>query len=107
MAHIVAQTGATIDSFPALIYKNEYHEKTMVDIGVLRFPDIDHPHFKLYHIRLVAWSDSRRILFVQKDVNGITGEFNSRIFRPRSSVIQGLTEDVKKKAIREAENLFA
>ncbi|KAJ7819293.1 hypothetical protein B0H13DRAFT_2378462 [Mycena leptocephala] len=107
MAHIVAQTGATIDSFPALIYKNEYHEKTMVDIGVLRFPDIDHPHFKLYHIRLVAWSDSRRILFVQKDVNGITGEFNSRIFRPRASVIQGLTEDIKKKAIKEAEDLFA
>ncbi|KAJ7839489.1 hypothetical protein B0H13DRAFT_1911236 [Mycena leptocephala] len=107
MAHIVAQTGATIDSFPALIYKNEYHEKTMVDIGVLRFPDIDHPHFKLYHIRLVAWSDSRRILFVQKDVNGITGEFNSRIFRPRASVIEGLTADVKKKAIKEAEDLFA
>jgi hypothetical protein len=47
MAHIVAQTGATIDSFPALIYKNEYHSKTMVDIGVLRFPDISHPHFKV------------------------------------------------------------
>ncbi|KAJ7874850.1 hypothetical protein B0H13DRAFT_2348419 [Mycena leptocephala] len=107
MAHIVTQTGATIDSFPALIYKNEYQEKTMVGIGVLRFPDIDHSHFKLYHIQLVVWSDSRRILFVQKDVNGITGEFNSRVFRPRASVIQGLTEDIKKKAIKEAEDLFA
>jgi hypothetical protein len=47
MANIVAQTGATIDSFPTAFYKNEYHEKTMVDIGVLRFPDIDHPHFKV------------------------------------------------------------
>ncbi|KAJ7884988.1 hypothetical protein B0H13DRAFT_1628451 [Mycena leptocephala] len=107
MAHIVARTGATIDSFPALIYKNEYHEKTLVDTGVLRFPDIDHPHFKLYRIRLVPWSDSRRILFVQKDVNGITGEFNSRVFRPHAPVTQGLTEDVKKKAIKEAEDLFA
>ncbi|KAJ7915181.1 hypothetical protein B0H13DRAFT_1872275 [Mycena leptocephala] len=107
MAHIVAQTGATIDSFPALIYKNEYHEKFMVDIGVIRFPDTDHPHFKLYRIRMVAWSDSRRILFVQKDVNGITGEFNSRIFRPRTSVIHGLTEPIKTEAIKEAENLFA
>jgi hypothetical protein len=34
-------------------------------------------------------------------------EFNSRIFRPRSSVIQGLTETAKKEAIKEAENMFA
>ncbi|KAJ7200675.1 hypothetical protein B0H12DRAFT_1036650 [Mycena haematopus] len=107
MAHIVAQTGATIDSFPALIYKNEYHEKTMVDVGVLRFPDIEHPYFKLYRIQLIAWSDSRRILFVQKDENGITGEFNSRIFRPRVSIIQELSASVKEQAIKEGEDLFA
>jgi hypothetical protein len=82
------------------------------------------PPIQLYHIRLVAWSDSRRILFGQKDMNGITGgmptfvkvlrililhtiDFNSRIFGPRSSVIQGLTETAKKQAIKEAENLFA
>lgn len=52
LGNIVTQTGATIDSFPALIYKNEYHEKPMVDIGVLRFPDIDHPHFKVLLITL-------------------------------------------------------
>ncbi|KAJ6457703.1 hypothetical protein C8R45DRAFT_1110451 [Mycena sanguinolenta] len=107
MASIVAQTGATIDSFPAVFYKNEYHEKTMVDIGVLRFPDIEHPYFKLYRIQLIAWSDSRRILFVQKDANGITGEFNSRIFRPRDSIIKELSESVKKQAVKEAEDLFA
>ncbi|KAJ7083763.1 hypothetical protein C8R44DRAFT_991939 [Mycena epipterygia] len=107
MANIVAQTGATIDSFPTVIYKNEYHEKTLVDIGVLRFPDIDHPHFKLYRIKLIAWSDSRRILFVQKDENGITGEFNSRIFKPRASIIHELSESVKKQAVKEAEDLFA
>ncbi|KAF7373053.1 hypothetical protein MSAN_00512800 [Mycena sanguinolenta] len=107
MANIVAQTGATIDSFPALIYKEEYHEKTMVDVGVLRFPDTNHPHFKLYRIQLIAWSDSRRIVFGQKDENGITGEFNSRIFNPRVFTIQELSPTVKKQAITEADDLFA
>ncbi|KAJ7234292.1 hypothetical protein C8J57DRAFT_1729207 [Mycena rebaudengoi] len=107
LGNIVTQTGATIDSFPALIYKNEYHEKPMVDIGVLRFPDIGHPHFKLYRIRLTAWSDSRRILILQKDQNGITGEFNSRIFKPRASTIAALSDTAKKQAIKEAEDLFA
>ncbi|KAJ7476511.1 hypothetical protein FB451DRAFT_1460612 [Mycena latifolia] len=107
MANIVAITGDTIDSFPSAIYKNEYHEKTMVDICVLRFPNIDYPHFKLYRIQLTAWTDSRRVLFVEKDTNGINGEFNSRVFKPRAFVIQALSETVKKQAIKEAEDLFA
>ncbi|KAJ7231787.1 hypothetical protein C8J57DRAFT_1730056 [Mycena rebaudengoi] len=106
LGNVVTQTGATIDSFPALIYKNEYHEKPMIDIGVLRFPDIDHPHFKLYRIRLTAWSDSRRILILQKDQNGITGEFDSRIFKPRAPTIAALSDTAKKQAIKEGEDLF-
>lgn len=47
LAKIVAQTGATVDSFEAFFAKHEYHEKTLVDIGVLRFPDIDNPFFKV------------------------------------------------------------
>lgn len=47
LANIVAQTGATVDSLETLVWKQETHEKTLVDIGVLRFPDIDNPHFKV------------------------------------------------------------
>ncbi|KAF9562409.1 hypothetical protein CPC08DRAFT_614347, partial [Agrocybe pediades] len=58
LANIVAQTGATVDCFASLISKTERHEKTIVDIGVLRFPDQDRPHFQLYRIQLHAWSQS-------------------------------------------------
>lgn len=77
-AKIVAQSGATIVSFETFFAKNEHHEKTLIDIGVLRFPDIDRPYFKLYRIKLVAWSDSSRILFHQEDKNGITGGEHSQ-----------------------------
>ncbi|KAJ6620954.1 hypothetical protein B0H10DRAFT_1875405 [Mycena sp. CBHHK59/15] len=103
---IVAQTGATIDAIETLIYKSESHEKTLVDIGVLRFPDIDNPYFKVYHIKLVAWSQSQRILMVQNDTNGITGVYNCRKFKPRASVINGMKKEVKQKAISEAEHIF-
>ncbi|KAH7110726.1 hypothetical protein EDB81DRAFT_926865 [Dactylonectria macrodidyma] len=106
LANIVAQTGATVDSFESFFAKDEHHEQTLIDIGVLRFPDIDRPFFKLYRIKLVAWSDSSRILFHQEDRNGITGEFNSRIFRPRASVINSLTESARGKAIAAANALF-
>lgn len=106
LARIVAQTGAAIETFEQFFAKNARHEKTMIDIGVLRFPDIDRPYFKLYRIKVSAWSDCSRILFVQEDKNGITGEFNSRIFRPRASVMAGMTDDARKKAIQEANAMF-
>jgi len=73
LAKIVAQTGATIDSFEAFFGKSEHHSMTVIDVGVLRFPDIDRPFFKLYRLKVVAWSDSTRILFHSEDKNGITG----------------------------------
>jgi len=106
LANIVAQTGATVDAFATVFYKDERHEQTLVDIGVLRFPDTDKPYFKLYRIQLTAWSQSQRVLMVQDDQNGITGEYNARNFRPRKAIIDGLKADVMKKAIQEAENLF-
>ncbi|ROT37486.1 hypothetical protein SODALDRAFT_325084 [Sodiomyces alkalinus F11] len=106
MAQIVASSGATVDSFLNFWAKRERHSQTMVDIGVLRFPDVDHPHFKLYRIQLEAWQDSSRILWHQEDKNGITGIYTCRRFKPRESVIKGLTDTARAKAIEEANKLF-
>ncbi|KAI0654173.1 hypothetical protein C8Q70DRAFT_937231 [Cubamyces menziesii] len=107
MAAIVAQTGAMVNSLGSLLYMKEEHQKTLVDIGVLRFPDLDNPYFKVYRIRLVAWSRSARVLVAQQDKNGIVGEFASRRFRPRKSVIEKLPRKTVDKAIVEAEALFS
>ncbi|KAG0013784.1 hypothetical protein BGZ81_000839 [Podila clonocystis] len=107
LAAIIAWTGATIDSFETFFGKSEYHERTLVDIGVLRYPDIDQPYFKLYRIKLTAWSDCTRVLFVQSDKNGITGEYNVQRYGPRESVIQELKQEILGKAVQEANDLFA
>ncbi|KAJ3559794.1 hypothetical protein NP233_g11175 [Leucocoprinus birnbaumii] len=106
LAEIVAQTGATVDSFEAFFYKNEHHEKGLIDIGVLRFPDIDNPYFKVYRIQLRAWSACARYLFVQEDQSGITGEFNARNFRPRESVLSKIKKEIMEQGVEEAEALF-
>ncbi|KAF8206651.1 hypothetical protein K438DRAFT_1962983 [Mycena galopus ATCC 62051] len=105
-AEIVAMTGAAIDSFQSFFTKTEHHEKTVVDIGVLRYPDIDYPFFKVYRIKISAWSDTTRIIFAV-DANGITGEYNVRLFMPRDSVISGMKAETKKKASAEADAMFA
>ncbi|KAJ7827805.1 hypothetical protein B0H13DRAFT_307271 [Mycena leptocephala] len=93
--------GAAIDSFEASFPKNEQHrEKTVVDITVLRYPDIDHPYFKVYRVQLTAW----RVL--GKEAHGITGQYNMRLFAPRDSVIVGMRAESKKKAMKEADDMF-
>lgn len=106
VAKIVAQSGATITDVGTLFYKREYHETQVMDIGVLRYPDIEHPYFKVYRIQLTAWSDCSRILFAQHDCNGITGVYNARKYKPRQSVIAKISREVEKKAVDEAERII-
>ncbi|KAJ3574106.1 hypothetical protein NP233_g1981 [Leucocoprinus birnbaumii] len=106
LGKIVALVGATVDGFRTLLYENDYHEKALVDVAVLCFPDVDHPYFKVYRIKLTAWSASARYLFAQEDRSGITGEFNARKFRPRTSVMDHLKQETISKIAKEAENLF-
>ena len=89
MADIVAQSGATITSFEEFFFRTEEHSKDIIDIGVLRYPDLNRPLFhvsrplvrcncvlmqaQIYRIKLYAWSKSTRVLFHQEDSNGIFG----------------------------------
>ncbi|KAH7424687.1 hypothetical protein KP509_11G019400 [Ceratopteris richardii] len=107
LAKIVAESGARVTDFETLFYKKATQESKVLDIGVLRYPDIDHPFFKVYRIQLTAWSTCERILFQQSDTHGITGEFSCRKYKPRASVIQKLSEKVTQKAVQEAEDLFS
>ena len=51
MAGIVAKTGAAIEAINEIVYNKENQAKTIVDIGVLRFPDTSHPYFKVpFHL---------------------------------------------------------
>lgn len=106
LAKIVAASGAAVDSFEAFFFKSEHHSQKVLEIGVLRFPDLDNPFFKVYRIALTAWSDSRRVIFVEENTNGIHGEFSVRRYKPRESVISRLREDIKKVAVKEAERYF-
>ena len=47
MAKIVAQTGAIVTGFLSVFRKEEYRERVLVDIGVLRFPEPSHPFIKV------------------------------------------------------------
>ncbi|KAE8418074.1 hypothetical protein BDV36DRAFT_295477 [Aspergillus pseudocaelatus] len=107
MANIVAQSGTIIDSFQTFWSRLEPHEQTILDIGVLRFPDPSHPYFKLHRIKLFAWMDGSRTTFQMYDMNGMKGEFCSRIFKARKAAIDQLKPEARANAVQEGEDLFA
>ncbi|KAK4220505.1 hypothetical protein QBC38DRAFT_514001 [Podospora fimiseda] len=118
LGEIVAQTGATITGFLDFFHKEERHELKVLDIGVLRFPDIDHPYFKmsfqhdyqlklLYRIQLDDWSDCTRTVFHQYYDNGITGQFKMRKFAAQDEIIDQMTKKAKKHAVDAANNIWA
>ena len=107
LAKIVAQTGATVDSFLTFFGKHERHERDIVDIGILRYPEKTMPYFKLYRIKVTAWSDCTRVFFTQDDSNGITGEYHCQKFKPCAEVIAKMKPAIIEKAVTEADNIFA
>ncbi|KOC11925.1 hypothetical protein AFLA70_477g000821 [Aspergillus flavus AF70] len=107
MANIVSQSGAIIDMSQQFWSKSGAHERKMLDIGVLRFPDVSQPYFKLYRIKLSVRVDMSRTIFPMGDLGGITGEFHSRSFKPREAAIDQLEQDALNSAVQEAEDFFA
>ncbi|KAH9933703.1 hypothetical protein B0H21DRAFT_81625 [Amylocystis lapponica] len=87
MAEIVARTGAVVSNFLRVFHAYERREKRVFDIGVLRYPDMDHPYFKIYRIELFAFSDCTRNLFHQTDTSGIRCVLTHRHFVPRDDFI--------------------
>ena len=47
LAKIVAQCGVAIESFSEFFYKSKFCQRTMLDIGVLRYPDLQQPYIKV------------------------------------------------------------
>lgn len=104
-ANIVAATGVAVTGIN-LIYGSERRDKTILDIGVVRFPDRDTPCVKVYRIKLHAWSDSTRVFFIEDNTNGIDGEFDCIEFEANSKAMERLTGRLGEAADNEAMNLF-
>jgi len=107
VAQIVAATGIAIQNIFNHFFGTDYREKTLIDIGFIRYPDIDNPYFKVYRISLTAWADLKKTFGLNTNKTGIRGELNVQKFRERKTVIDKMQPDIVKQGAKEAEALFA
>ncbi|KAJ7466178.1 hypothetical protein B0H11DRAFT_2284643 [Mycena galericulata] len=107
LAKIVAWSGATVTNFVNVFSKHERHERRMLEVGVMRFPSIANPYFKIYRIQIFAWSDCSRIFFHQEDKNGMQTVVTSQRFRPNDEVLNKVKAETMQKAVSEVDDMFS
>lgn len=107
LGRLIATTGARLQNILDVIAREEYVERNVIDIGILRFPDIDKPYIKVYHIRLKVWRYSHRVLiFFNKNSNGVDGIFDKVHFRPRASTMANISPRIKRIATQDVDDIF-
>ncbi|KAH7404623.1 hypothetical protein KP509_15G035000 [Ceratopteris richardii] len=105
-ARIVAATGARIESFRTILYKENKVEGEIY-IAVLRYPDRDTPFVKIYCIKLTACAICQRILTRETHSNGMTVEFVCRKYKPREGVWNALLRHIhQEEAVKQAEEML-
>jgi hypothetical protein len=62
-----------VNGFFSALGKIEEHKSHVLDVGILRYPDLDNPYFKVYRIELEARSTCYRGLALERNSNGISG----------------------------------
>ena len=105
LARLVAATGARVGSLVSVFHK-EHVERTLLDVGVLRFPNIGNPLFEAYRLQLHAWRHCVRTLASEENRNGLRVEFNCHKYVPCEGLLAGMTAAAIAKACDEADALF-
>ena len=98
VADLYAESGASLDSFAHLFANNADEEKTLFDVGILRFPDFTHPFLRLFRVLIRVTRHDQRVFFVQSDTSTITIDVHSKEYVPRAEIF----EKMAKKTIEDA-----
>ncbi|TEB31669.1 hypothetical protein FA13DRAFT_1709596 [Coprinellus micaceus] len=68
-------------------------EKSFLDIGIVRLPDIEKPHVKVFRVKLTVWSQVSKKLILR---SGVRGELRSCKYGPRDEHMEAIKEAVNR-----------
>ena len=104
---IFAESGAAVDNFLHFFANNETHEYTLLDVGIIRTPDISRPYLQLFRIKIYVKRHDQRVFFIQNDNNTLYIEANTRDYVPREDVMKLISPKVMAKALEDTNKIFA
>ncbi len=86
LAKIAAQTGARISNFEKLFYASADHSEKVLEISIVRFPDKEYPHIRLFRITVEAWYSCKRVGPVETNNNGFIVDVNGMQFKLNDAI---------------------
>jgi len=92
MAKIAAQTGARISNFGKLFYATDDYSERVLEISIIRFPDKENPHLRLFRITLEAWYSCKRVGPIETNNNGFIVDVNSMQFKLNDAIKDVITD---------------
>ena len=92
MANIAAETGARISNFGKLFYATDEHSERVLEISIVRFPDKETPHLRLFRITIEAWFSCKRVGPVETNNNGFIVDVNAMKFKLNDTIKDVITD---------------
>jgi hypothetical protein len=105
LLNIINEPGATSVVSRSAFSKRENGRQQIIDVSILRFPDLESPFIKVYRLKLSVWS-ARNGKVVVTYSNGVSGVLDSAKFIPRASVLRSIPEHLITRAVAEIDALF-
>lgn len=93
---IFGTEGIRATNFAGLIARSKSVAHIAIDVGVVRFPRMEDPFFKLYRFRVIVFHSETAVTFVHKKSNGIFCEFNQRKYGMTQAFTDKFTGETKK-----------
>ena len=103
---IIACTGAAVENVATFVHKRVEETKTLLDVGILRYPDISKPYVNVYRVKLEATRVCDRTLAVEKNKSSLYAEINAQEYEPNEEVLKAVKPEVIKSAVASLESMF-
>ena len=107
ISDLFATRGSNVDSFAHVFANNDDHHRTLLDVGIIRIPDITHPYIRLFRIKIEASShDQRYFVVYQNDCSTLTADLNVKEYQPRPEILEKIKPEILDKAAAAASDMF-
>ncbi|XP_036365327.1 uncharacterized protein LOC115219946 isoform X2 [Octopus sinensis] len=85
---------------------NDYKRRELMDLAILRFPDITNPYLTVFMLHFDLVRDSIRLFVLEQIVVGIRCRFNYAKYVPNEEYLKQLREDTRETLVKDIDTLF-
>ncbi|CAI9736383.1 Hypothetical predicted protein [Octopus vulgaris] len=85
---------------------NDYKRKELMDLAILRFPDIMNPYLTVFMLKFDLVRKSLRAFVVEQIIVGIRCRFNYAKYVPNEEYLKQLREDTRETLVKDIDTLF-